>query len=203
MNPGLRVAICVVILLFLILGGLLGGLQDLGTSFIEDPERAAEIGAVIFPVEGIASAQPYKAIDLRKRFASASVYYKSTETPSDGVLMIVSTLRREDFDPEGAIDRGLHDELDDDTFEPVGAMRRQAFQFRQQRISAEFKQFQNPAGDQRSQFVLQFDWGDRLVFVTVNGPAADVSAAAVQAALDRVEGEAQPLLTEEKGAGAG
>ena len=50
MSPGLRLLGAIAIILFLVVAGLLGGLQDLRMNIREDPALAVEVHAVSFPI---------------------------------------------------------------------------------------------------------------------------------------------------------
>lgn len=194
MSPGLRLFVMATILAFLVVAGLLGGLQQLQSeSLIVNPVMAAEVHAQSFPIPGIGGAEPYKVFDARKQNRFAAVYLKSGEQPSDGVLMIVSRLPLENVREGGEDDRGLQREWKEGSFAQLGDPRQQLFRFREQSCYATAKEYVNDAGVKRSQFSLPLEWGEDRVWVQVNGPSEVVTAEALQQALDAVEGEAQTL----------
>jgi len=206
MSPGLRLLGAIAIILFLIVAGLLGGLQDLRMNIREDPALAAEVHAVSFPIEGIAGAEPYKVMDLRERFQFASVYLTNSDPPSDGVIMIVSRMPVDNVDPEGDLERGIKKEWEQGDFRRNGEPRQQLLRFQGDVVYAKVQEFVNDSGLARTQVHLPLEWGGERVFVQVNGPKAVVTAGALQAALESVVGPAQPLFvepTEEEGEAQG
>lgn len=190
------VAACTVIL-FLVVAGLLGGLQDLNQQMLKDPVFASELHEVSFPIPGIAGAKPYQAMDLRQRFGWASVYLKSSEIPSAGVIMIVSRLPGENVRLDGDFSKGMNREWEVGSFQPLGAMREVNVEFRGQQHYAQLQVFQDDAQTLRHQILVALPWGGETVYVQANGPAELVTQASLQAALDGVTGEAQELLPPE------
>lgn len=196
MSPGLRLLGAIAIILFLVVAGLLGGLQDLRMNIREDPALAAEVHAVSFPISGLAGAEPYKVMDLRERFQFASVYLTNSEPPSDGVIMIVSRMPVENVDEEGDLERGMKKEWDEGGFERRGESSLELLNFRSQTVYAKVQEFVNDTGAVRLQLHLPLDWGGDRVFVQVNGPQQDVSIDALQAALESIDETPQPLFVE-------
>lgn len=197
MSPGLRLVAACTVILFLVVAGLLGGLQDLNQNLRKDPVFASELHEVSFPIPGIAGAQPYQAMDLRDRFGWASVYLKSSEDPSDGVIMIVSRLPGENVRLDGDFDKGMNREWESGSFEPLGTMREVNVQFRGQQHFAQLQVFQDDAQALRHQFLVGLPWGGQTVYVQANGPAKLLTQASFQQALDGVVGEAQELVQPE------
>jgi len=197
MSPGLRLVAACTVILFLVVAGLLGGLQDLNQQLRKDPVFASELHAVSFPIPGIAGAQPYQAMDLRQRFGWASVYLKSSENPSDGVIMIVSRLPGENVRLDGDFDKGMNREWDEGSFEPLGGVREVNVQFRGVQHFAQLQVFQDDALALRHQFLVGLPWGGETVYVQANGPAELLTQASLQEALDGLDGEAQELLPPE------
>jgi hypothetical protein len=194
MSPGLRLVAACTVILFLVVAGLLGGLQDLNQQMRKDPVLAAEIHAMSFPIPGIAGAKPYGAMDLRQRFGWASVYLKSSEDPSDSVIMIVSRLPGENVRLDGDFDKAMNREWDKGSFKQIGSVREVNLQFRGEQHFAQLQVFQDDAQALRHQFLLGLPWGGQLVYVQANGPAELLTQASLQAALDGVEGDAQELV---------
>lgn len=196
MSPGLRLLGAVAIILFLLLAGLLGGLQDLRMNIREDPALAAEVHAVSFPIAGVGGAEPYKVMDLRERFQFASVYLSNSDPPSNGVIMIVSRMPIENIDPEGDLERGMKKEWKQGDYRHDGEPRQQLLHFQGSTVYARVQEFVNGAGLARVQLHLPLDWGGERVFVQVNGPKEVVTAEAMQTALESVVDPAQPLFVE-------
>jgi hypothetical protein len=194
MKPGTRLLAAIAIILFLVVAGLLGGLQDLRRLHTQDPAASAELGKLIFPLTPIDGAVAFQAQDLRENYGMASAYYQSKEGAADGVLLILASMPPGDFSEADNWDQGIQREWNRGDFERVEtAAAQQDFYFRGQATLARTKVFQNPAGQQRQQFVIPITWGEQQVFLQVNGPAEIVTIEAVQAMLDSVEGEPQPL----------
>jgi len=194
MSPGLRVIAAIAIILFLVVAGLLGALQDLQGQFVRDPVFAAELGERIFPIGSVAGTQPYQYQDVRERFQMAAVYSKSAETPSDGIIMIVASLPPGNLKLDGEIDRGMRKEWDEGSFKEVGNMSLVSLVFRDTPIMAQEKNFRDANGATRRQFVTQLNWGEQLIVLTINGPSEQVTREVLQAALNGIEGEALPLI---------
>lgn len=194
MSPGLRLLGAFAIIMFLIIAGLLGGLQDLRMNIRQDPALAAEVHAVSFPIAGIAGAEPYKVMDLRARFQFASVYLTNSDPPSDGVIMIVSRMPAENVDEEGDLERGMKKEWDQGDYRRNGETRQELLRFQGDVVYARVQEYVNDAGGARTQIHLPLDWGGERVFVQVNGPKAVVTVGALQGALEGVVGPAQPLF---------
>lgn len=194
MSPGLRLIAAIAIILFLVVAGLLGALQDLQNQFIKDPVFAEELGERIFPIGSVAGTQPYQYQDVRERFQMAAVYSKSAEKPSDGVIMIVSSLPPQNLKLDGDLDRGIRKEWKEGSFEQQGADSTANFMFRGDAVFAQQKDFKNHDGAMRRQYVAQLNWGDQLIVLGINGPADQVTHAALQTALDEIEGEPMPFL---------
>jgi hypothetical protein len=197
MSSGLRLVAACTVILFLVVAGLLGGLQDLNQSMRKDPVFASELHAVSFPVPGIAGAQPYQAMDLRQRFGWASVYLKSSGNPSDGVIMIISRLPSENVRLDGDFDKAMNREWKAGSFQPLGSVREVNVQFRGQQHFAQLQVFRNDTQALRHQFLVGLPWGGQTVYVQANGPAELLTQASLQEALDGVEGEAQELVPPE------
>lgn len=196
MSPGLRLLGAIAIILFLVVAGLLGGLQDLRMNLREDPALAVEVHAVSFPIPGLAGAEPYKVMDLRERFQFASVYLSNSDPPSDGIIMIVSRMPAENVDEEGDLERGMKKEWDEGDFERRGEGSQELLRFRSQTVYAKVQEYVDDAGAVRLQVHLPLDWGGDRVFVQINGPQTDVSMAALQEALDSITETPQPLFVE-------
>jgi hypothetical protein len=193
MNPTVRLLIALALIAFLVVFGLLAALQELRSSNIVDPVISAEMGEIILPLDPIGGAKAYQSQDYRARAQMASAYYRTGEGDTDDVLLILSSMAPENLRADGDLDQGLAREWDEGDFEQLGSgFTLQSFQIRGTTIQGQAKVFTD--GDkQQNQFVLSFPWSDRLVWVQVNGPAEIVTVANVQAMLDSVRGEPQPL----------
>jgi hypothetical protein len=202
MKPGTRLLAAIAIILFLVVAGLLGGLQDLRRLHTQDPAASAELGKLILPLTPIDGAMAYQAQDLREDFNMASAYYRSKEGAANGVLLILASAPLSDLSKMDNWDQGIQREWDRGDFERLETPAvQQDFYFRGQATLARTKLFQNSAGQQRQQYVIPIIWGEQQVFIQVNGPAEVVTMAAVQAMLDSVEGEPQPLSPPESNSG--
>lgn len=193
MNPTVRLLIAIALIAFLVVFGLLAALQELRTNNIVDPVMAAEMGENILPLDPIAGAQAYQCQDYREKFNMASSYYRTGDGGPDDVLLILSSMPPENFRADGDWDQGLAREWDEGDFSQLGSsFTRQSFDFRGAEVSGQVKVF--TSGDkQRNQYVVPLPWGDRMVWVQVNGPAEMVNIGLVQQMLDSVRGEPQPL----------
>lgn len=194
MSPGLRLLAAIAVICFLVLAGLLGGLQDLQPGFVEDPALAAELAERVLPIEPLGGAQPYKAMDFRERFDMAAVYLRSPDTGSGQTWMLLTSMPPTDFDADGELDRGMRKEWDYDGLEASGPATTYPLRFRGQALTAEGQEFRAADGRARRQLIVPLDWGGRMVFVAVHGPSDVVTVPALQAALDATEGDAVPLL---------
>ncbi|MCH2100408.1 MAG: hypothetical protein MK209_00580 [Planctomycetes bacterium] len=196
MSPGLRLLGAIAIILFLIVAGLLGGLQDLRMSIREDPALAAEVHAVSFPIPGIAGASPYKVMDLRERFQFASVYLANSNPPNDGVIMIVSRMPADNVDEESNLERGMNKEWKAGDFRRNGEPYQELLHFQGDVVYAKVQEFVSPGGLARTQIHLPLNWGGDRVFVQVNGPKSLVTMSVLRTALESVTGPAKPLRIE-------
>ena len=195
MSPGLRLLGAIAIILFLVVAGLLGGLQDLRMNIREDPALAVEVHAVSFPIPGIAGAEPYKVMDLRERYQFASVYLTNSDPPSEGTIMIVSRLPIANT-AEGNQERGIKKEWKQGDFKREGEASQQLLQFRDQTLYATVQEFRAPDGRERRQMLVPLDWAEDRVTIQINGPSTEVTLEAMQAALNQIEGGPQPLFVE-------
>ncbi len=194
MNPTVRLLIAIALIAFLVVFGLLAALQELRSSNIVDPVFAAEMGEIILPLDPIGGATPYQCQDYRQKFQMASAYYRTGEGGPDDVIMILSSMPPGNFREDGDWDQGLSRDWDAGDFEQLGSsFTMQSFKFRGASVQSQAKVFTDGGGKQRNQFVLPLNWSDRLVWVQVNGPADVVTVAGMQAMLDSVRGEPQPL----------
>ena len=197
MSPGLRLVAACTVILFLVVAGLLGGLQDLNQTMRKDPVFAAELHEVSFPIPGIAGAQPYQAMDLRHRYGWASVYLKSSEVPSDGVIMIISRLPGENVRLDGDFDKAMNREWESGSFKPLGTAREVNVEFRGMQHFAQLQVFQDDTEALRNQFLVGLPWGGQTVYLQANGPADLLNQASLQEALNGVVGEAKELTPPE------
>ncbi len=195
MNPTVRLLAAFALIAFLVVFGLLAAMQELRTSNIVDPVIAEKLGTLIFPVEPIGDAKPYQSQDYREKFGMASAYYRTGEGGPDDVLMILSSMRPENFRNEGDWDQGLSREWEKGDFSQIGSgFNMKSFLFKGMGVQGQAKVFTDSNGAQRNQFVIPVRWGEQMVWVQVNGPASVVSVEAVQAMLDSATAEPQPLL---------
>lgn len=197
MSPGLRLVAAITVILFLVVAGLLGGLQDLNQTMRKDPVFASALHEVSFPIPGIAGAEPYQAMDLRERFGWASVYLKNAEVPSDGIIMIVSRMNAENVRLDGDFDKAMNREWEKGSYQPLGNVREELLQFREETIYAKVQVFRNDEQALRNQFLVSVPWGEQTVFVQANGPAEQLTLESLQAALNGVVGPAQELTPPE------
>lgn len=197
MSSGLRLIAAIAIICFLVVAGLLGGLQDLQPGFVEDPVVAAEIADRILPIGRLGGAQPYKAMDFRARYDMAAAYLQSAEAGASQTWMLLTSLPPTDFDPDGELDRGMRKEWDYDALEADGPPVAHSLRFRGQALTADSQVFRTADGVRRRQLIVPLNWGGRMVFIAAHGPAEVVTIEAVQAALDAIEGDALPLLPPE------
>lgn len=193
MNPTVRLLIAIALIAFLVVFGLLAALQELRTSNLVDPVLSAEMGEMILPMDPIGGAKAYQCQDYREKFGMASAYYRTGEGGPDDVILILSSMPPDQFRADGEWDQGLQRDWDEGDFEQVGSgWTTQAFQFRGSTVQSRAKVFA-ANGKQRNQFVMPLNWGERMVWVQVNGPSSVVSVDGVQQMLDSVRGEPQPL----------
>ncbi len=193
MNPTVRLLIAIALIAFLVVFGLLAALQELRSSNIVDPVLAAEMGEMILPLDPIGGAEAYQCQDYRKKFKMASSYYRTGEGGPDDLILILASMPAENFRADGDWDQGLSRDWDAGDFKQIGSgFTWEEFRFRGSSVKGQAKVFA-ANGKQRNQYVVPLTWGDRMVWVQVNGPSDVVAKESVQTMLDSVRGEPQPL----------
>lgn len=193
MSSGLRVAICVVILAFLAIGGLLGGLQEVQQSMIQDPVAAAQLAGEILPLETIAGVRAYKGLRLDKEG-----YYAAWFNGGQGeevIHLVVARLPTANYRPEEDMAKGFRLEWEAGDFRE-NRIAPHNFHWAGGEAPGQLLVFRDSQGQERNQFVAALRDQDEVAVVMANGPADVVTAEAFQTMLNSAPAELPTIEVE-------
>jgi hypothetical protein len=182
-NSGTRVLIAVVIILFLVMSGLLGGLQWFQSHSRSDPAEVQAIADTILLISLPSELLPVKGADLSEMNGLRLAAFEGTDARGRKTHFLMTAITSQNFDASKEFESGI--DWEEDAYELLEKGVKE-FLYQGNSVPGYFFRFTNSHGDKRNEFSAVLDSATGKIILSLNGPADTVGDEILQGLLKTV-----------------
>ena len=184
MPAGTRLFIAITVILFLLMSGILGGLQWFQSFSRSDPAEVQAIADTILPLNLSEEFIPVKGADLSELNNLKLVSFEKTDDRGRTTTLNMTAMAQENFDGSKPFSSGT--DWEDENFQAVESTQ-PTYAFQGFPIVGHYVRLKNQATqDIRVEMAVALDWQDTKVVLSLTGPADTTSHQDFQTILDSI-----------------
>lgn len=184
MPAGIRVAIAIVVILFLLMSGILGGVQWFQSYSRSEPAEVQAIADSILPLNLPEGFIPTKGADLSELNGLKLASFEKTDDRGRVTTLNFTAMAPENFD--GSKPYGSGTDWEDEDFQAVETSQ-PTYSFESASLAGHYIRLKNQSTqDIRVETAVALDWQNTKVILSLTGPADTTSQQDFQSILDSV-----------------